>query len=59
MPTYDFKCVGCGRTVEEYYPMSAVPVHLKCRKCGLNMERQIGAGMPPIDKSTENPYRGK
>jgi putative FmdB family regulatory protein len=44
MPTYDYKCHGCGHTFEELQSFSA-PVLTKCPACKKNkLERLFGGG---------------
>ena len=44
MPTYDYRCAGCGHTFEELQSFSA-PVLTKCPACKKNkLERLFGGG---------------
>ena len=44
MPTYDYRCNGCGHELEIFQSISESPKR-KCPKCGKSkLERQIGAG---------------
>jgi putative FmdB family regulatory protein len=44
MPTYDYRCNGCGHTFEHFQAISA-PLLRKCPECGKQkLERLIGAG---------------
>ncbi|MBX3373707.1 MAG: zinc ribbon domain-containing protein [Phycisphaeraceae bacterium] len=44
MPTYDYRCNGCGHAFELFQQMSA-PVKRVCPKCGKRtLERLIGIG---------------
>jgi putative FmdB family regulatory protein len=43
MPTYDYKCLKCGREFQEFQKMSDKP-GAKCPKCGGKAERQMSAG---------------
>src|ERR1043165_251678 len=44
MPTYDYRCAGCGHEFELFQSMTE-PVKRKCPKCGKpKLERLIGTG---------------
>lgn len=44
MPTYDYECAACGRTVEIFHSMTEEPKR-KCPECGkLKLKRLLGAG---------------
>lgn len=44
MPTYAYRCAGCGEYVEYFQSMKEGPKR-KCPACGkLKLERQIGTG---------------
>ena len=44
MPTYDYRCNGCGHAFEHFQSMSE-PLLRKCPECGKQkLERLIGAG---------------
>lgn len=52
MPTYDYKCRGCGHVFEHFQAISD-PALKKCPKCGkLRLERLIGAGAGLIFKGS-------
>src|ERR1700685_2953354 len=52
MPTYDYKCDGCGHTFERFESMSAKPIK-KCPICGKNkLRRLIGTGAGLIFKGS-------
>ncbi|QDU19567.1 FmdB family zinc ribbon protein [Urbifossiella limnaea] len=52
MPTYDYKCHGCGHTFEELQSFSA-PVLTKCPACKKNkLERLFGGGGAIIFKGS-------
>ena len=51
MPTYDYTCKACGKSVEIFHSMSEVK--RKCPACGKNaLERQIGTGGAIIFKGS-------
>lgn len=60
MPTYDYKCNGCGHAFEELQSFSA-PVLTKCPACKKNkLERLFGGGGAIIFKGSgfyETDYR--
>lgn len=62
MPTYDYKCNGCGHTFELFQSMSAATKR-KCPECGKNtLERLIGTGAAVLFKGSgfyETDYRSK
>lgn len=43
MPTYEYQCDGCHKTVEIFQPMTADPVKV-CPECGSNKIRRIISG---------------
>ena len=43
MPTYEYKCRGCGHTFEYFQSMSDRPL-TTCLRCGGAVRRLIGAG---------------
>jgi putative FmdB family regulatory protein len=49
MPTYDYKCLECSHTFEEFQSMNDKPLE-KCPKCGGKVKRLIGPGAGPIFK---------
>lgn len=52
MPTYDYRCKGCGHEFEEFQSMTA-PVLKKCPKCKKNaLERLIGTGAAVMFKGS-------
>lgn len=51
MPTYDYKCLKCGYSFEEFQRMAEEPLSV-CPKCGGSVKRLIGAGAGPIFKGT-------
>ncbi len=52
MPTYDYRCRGCGHEFELFQSMSA-PVKRKCPECGtLSLKRLIGIGGAVIFKGS-------
>ncbi|MCH7797730.1 MAG: zinc ribbon domain-containing protein [Planctomycetes bacterium] len=52
MPTYDYRCRGCGHEFELFQSMSA-PLKRKCPECGaLLLKRLIGTGGAVIFKGS-------
>jgi putative FmdB family regulatory protein len=51
MPTYDYKCLDCTITFEEFQKMSDEPLQI-CPKCEGKLKRLIGAGVAPIFKGS-------
>lgn len=51
MPTYDYKCLDCNYTFEEFQKMTDDPLEV-CPKCKGNLKRLIGAGSAPIFKGS-------
>ena len=51
MPNYDYQCLNCGYTFEEFQKMTDDPL-TECPECGGQLKRLIGAGMGPIFKGT-------
>ncbi len=43
MPTYEYRCTGCGCTFERFQSMTDEPVR-DCPECGSPVERLIGTG---------------
>lgn len=43
MPTYEYLCDGCGKTIERFQRMSDAPL-TECPSCGRALRRLIGAG---------------
>ena len=59
MPHYDFRCENCGNVEEAFMSMTASDSEkIKCAKCGENMVKQLGGGLPPHISGTENKYYG-
>ncbi|MFT5052195.1 MAG: putative FmdB family regulatory protein [Chlamydiales bacterium] len=62
MPTYDYKCDGCGAEMEIFHSMTQ-SAKRKCPECGkLKLVRQIGAGAGFLFKGSgfyETDYRSK
>ncbi|HJN71848.1 MAG TPA: zinc ribbon domain-containing protein [Phycisphaerales bacterium] len=60
MPTYDYRCDGCGHTFELFQQMSA-SVKKKCPQCAkLKLKRLIGTGSAVMFKGSgfyETDYR--
>jgi len=50
MPTYEYRCTGCGHQFEEFQSMTADPL-VKCPSCGNNtLKRMLGGGAGMIFK---------
>ncbi len=61
MPTYDYKCLKCNYTFEEFQKMSDAPLEI-CPKCSGALKRLIGAGVAPIFKGSgfyQTDYKAK
>jgi putative FmdB family regulatory protein len=61
MPTYDYKCMGCGNVFEHFQSMTSEPLKY-CKKCGGDLKRLIGTGIGPIFKGSgfyETDYKSK
>ncbi len=59
MPTYDYRCRGCGQEFERYQQMSEEPLK-ECPRCGGELQRLIGPGAGIIFKGSgfhRNDYR--
>ena len=60
MPTYDYKCKGCGHVFELFHGMSENPAP-HCPKCGEPCERLISGGAGVVFKGNgfyATDYRG-
>ncbi len=51
MPTYDYKCLDCNHTFEEFQKMTDEPLQ-NCPICKGKLKRLISAGVAPIFKGT-------
>lgn len=51
MPNYDYQCISCGYTFEEFQKMTDEPLK-ECPQCHGTLKRLIGAGLVPIFKGT-------
>ena len=51
MPNYDYQCLDCGHTFEEFQKMTDEPLK-DCPVCKGRVKRLIGAGLGPIFKGT-------
>lgn len=51
MPTYEYKCEKCKKTLEISQSMTAQPLR-KCPKCGGKLNRLIGSGAGFIFKGS-------
>lgn len=62
MPTYDYRCSGCGHEFEEFQSITAAPLK-KCPRCGkAKLVRLIGTGAGVIFKGSgfyETDYRSE
>lgn len=62
MPTYDYRCTGCGHEFEHFQSMSSSKLR-KCPQCGkAKLERLIGGGSGVIFKGGgfyETDYKAK
>ncbi len=43
MPTYEYRCLKCDKTFDEFQSIKAKPLK-KCKYCSGKVERVIGAG---------------
>ena len=51
MPTYEYKCGECKKTLEVFQRITASPLR-KCPKCGGKLKRVIGTGVGFIFKGS-------
>jgi len=51
MPTYDYKCLDCGYTFEQFQRITEAHLTV-CPKCNGHIKRLIGAGSIPIFKGS-------
>lgn len=51
MPTYEYKCLKCGKHFDEFQPMTSAPLK-KCKYCSGRVERLISGGAGFIFKGT-------
>ena len=51
MPTYEFKCIGCGHLFERFLAISNNSMQ-KCPICGKNTQRLISSGAGLIFKGS-------
>ena len=51
MPTYDYKCLDCKYTFEEFQKMTDEPLEI-CPTCNGTLKRLIGSGAAPIFKGS-------
>ncbi len=61
MPTYDYKCLDCGHTFEEFQKITDQPLS-KCPVCEGHVKRLISAGAAPIFKGSgfyQTDYKNK
>jgi putative FmdB family regulatory protein len=61
MPTYEYKCPGCGDTIDISHKID-VEIFLHCKVCGEEMKIGFGGGTAIHFKGTgfyETDYKGK
>lgn len=61
MPTYDYKCLDCGHSFEEFQKITDQPL-TKCPVCGGHVKKLISAGAAPIFKGSgfyQTDYKNK
>lgn len=61
MPTYDYRCLDCGHSYEEFQKITDEPF-TECPKCHGRVKRLIGAGAGMIFRGTgfyETDYKHK
>jgi putative FmdB family regulatory protein len=61
MPTYEYRCPGCGTEFEKFQKMSDPPV-AECPSCGSNAERRLSGGAGLLFKGSGfyvTDYRGE
>ena len=51
MPNYDYQCISCGYTFEEFQKMTDESLK-ECPQCKGQLKRLIGAGLSPIFKGS-------
>ena len=51
MPTYEYKCLECGHTFEEFQMMNDKPLR-KCPECNGKVKRLLGTGAGVIFKGS-------
>ena len=51
MPTYEYKCLGCGRRFDVFQSMSAEPL-TECEECHGKLKRLVGPGAGFIFKGS-------
>jgi putative FmdB family regulatory protein len=51
MPTYEYKCLKCGKHFDEFQPITSAPLK-KCKYCSGRVKRLISAGAGFIFKGT-------
>ncbi len=51
MPTYEYKCLNCGKVFEVYQSMTDEPLR-ECKFCGGKVERIISGGSGVIFKGS-------
>lgn len=51
MPNYDYQCISCGYTFEEFQKMTDESLK-ECPECKGQLKRLIGAGLSPIFKGS-------
>ena len=61
MPTYEYRCAGCGNEFEKFGRMSDPPVQ-ECPACGAEAQRKMSAGAGLLFKGSGfylTDYRGE
>lgn len=51
MPTYEYKCMGCGSLFEYFQRITDEPKTV-CEECGGEIKRLISGGLSPIFKGS-------
>lgn len=51
MPTYEYKCMSCGKVFEYFQRITDEPKSI-CEECGGEIKRLISGGLSPIFKGT-------
>ncbi len=51
MPTYEYKCLSCGKLFEYFQKITDDPIN-ECEDCGGQLKRLISGGAGPIFKGS-------